>query len=162
MGYTSRRLFALAVLLCVLCAAFIYAMSAEPVDVSRAHSSEITGQIVSAFLPDTDADPIERDNTIASADHVFRKAAHFCVNAVFGGLLCFASLGYAATWYVHGGRSLLIGAIYAVSDEIHQAFVPGRGPAVTDVLLDSAGVLCGIAVMLLIARHIWWKKKVSV
>ena len=39
---------------------------------------------------------------------------------------------------------LLIGFLYAVSDEIHQYFVPGRAMQARDVLIDTAGVLLGI------------------
>jgi hypothetical protein len=34
--------------------------------------------------------------------------------------------------------------LYAIGDEIHQAFVPGRTPLVTDVAIDSIGGLLGI------------------
>ena len=37
----------------------------------------------------------------------------------------------------------LSGTVYAVSDELHQLFVPGRSCMPADVLLDSAGVLAG-------------------
>lgn len=30
-------------------------------------------------------------------------------------------------------------SVYAISDELHQSFVPDRNPAITDVLIDSAG-----------------------
>ena len=42
----------------------------------------------------------------------------------------------------------MICVIYAVSDEVHQAFVPGRGPALKDVLIDSAGAFTGIIGMM--------------
>lgn len=50
--------------------------------------------------------------------------------------------------------SMIIGVIYAATDEIHQAFVPGRGPLVTDVILDSIGVLTGICIVLLVYKII--------
>lgn len=31
--------------------------------------------------------------------------------------------------------------LYAISDEIHQAFVPLRGPSALDVLIDSCGII---------------------
>jgi len=34
--------------------------------------------------------------------------------------------------------AVLAAALYAVSDEFHQQFVPGRGAGMTDVLLDTA------------------------
>lgn len=48
--------------------------------------------------------------------------------------------------------SLIIGVIYASSDEIHQCFIPGRGPLITDVILDSMGVLLGILLVMLIVK----------
>ena len=38
-----------------------------------------------------------------------------------------------------------ISALYAASDEIHQLFVPGRSGQLSDVILDSAGALAGVA-----------------
>ena len=46
--------------------------------------------------------------------------------------------------------SLIVGIIYAISDEIHQAFIPGRGPQLADVILDSMGVLTGIVLIILV------------
>lgn len=39
----------------------------------------------------------------------------------------------------------LIAVLYAASDEIHQLFVPGRSGQLSDVILDSAGALAGVA-----------------
>ena len=43
--------------------------------------------------------------------------------------------------------SWLIGTLYAVTDEIHQIFVAGRSCELSDVLIDSAGVLCGVVII---------------
>ena len=40
-----------------------------------------------------------------------------------------------------------LGVLYAASDEFHQLFVPGRAGRVSDVLIDSSGVLLGIAIV---------------
>lgn len=40
--------------------------------------------------------------------------------------------------------ALLFVFLYAASDEFHQSFIPGRGPAFSDVLIDTAGGLTGI------------------
>ena len=42
---------------------------------------------------------------------------------------------------------MAVAALYAVTDEFHQSFVPGRYPDVRDVLVDTAGAL--VAVLLL-------------
>jgi VanZ family protein len=72
-------------------------------------------------------------------DLALRKVAHAAEYAVLGALLLRAI-----------GRELpaaAIGIAYAVTDEIHQAFVPGRQGAVADVLIDAAGVLIGVYVL---------------
>ena len=43
----------------------------------------------------------------------------------------------------------LIGTAYAVTDEFHQAFVPGRSCELRDVVIDSCGVLTGVLAALL-------------
>lgn len=51
-----------------------------------------------------------------------------------------------------GAISLIVGIIYATSDEIHQIFIPGRGPLFTDVILDTMGVFLGILLIVLIMK----------
>lgn len=51
-----------------------------------------------------------------------------------------APAGVSRVWLI----PLLIGFLYAVSDEIHQYFVPGRAMQARDVLIDTSGVLLGI------------------
>jgi VanZ family protein len=46
------------------------------------------------------------------------------------------------------------GTLYAVSDELHQSFIPGRTATVSDVLIDSFGLALGCGIFLL-ARHAW-------
>ncbi len=45
---------------------------------------------------------------------------------------------------------MLVGVLYAASDEFHQSFVPGRGPSIVDIGIDSLGVLTGILAVLII------------
>lgn len=39
---------------------------------------------------------------------------------------------------------VLIGYLYAISDEIHQSFIPGRTSRFRDTLIDLIGILIGI------------------
>ena len=41
--------------------------------------------------------------------------------------------------------------LYGVSDEVHQAFVPGRTPSLMDIALDAAGATLGVGLALLTA-----------
>jgi VanZ family protein len=38
---------------------------------------------------------------------------------------------------------ILVGALYGVTDELHQVFVPGRSPDWTDWIADIVGVVSG-------------------
>jgi VanZ family protein len=52
-------------------------------------------------------------------------------------------------------RAWLIALVYAASDEWHQSFVPSRGAAVADVLIDATGAaaaLMGLAILGFIFR----------
>ena len=40
--------------------------------------------------------------------------------------------------------ALTISLLYAISDEIHQLFVPGRAGQIRDVLIDFSGSLTGV------------------
>ena len=51
------------------------------------------------------------------------------------------------------GLALLVSVTYAAADEFHQTLVPGRGGAITDVLIDAAGALAGIALL-----GAWWRR----
>jgi hypothetical protein len=71
-------------------------------------------------------------------DLVLRKLAHAGEYAILGALLARA-LG--RPWV-----AFALGAAYAVSDEIHQSFVPGRMGSPVDVAIDTAGVAAGVLV----------------
>lgn len=69
-------------------------------------------------------------------DLIVRKLAHAAEYAVLGALLLRA-LG--RPWV-----AVAIGAAYAVSDELHQATVPGRTGSPRDVAIDVVGVAVGV------------------
>ena len=46
--------------------------------------------------------------------------------------------------------SIILTIIYAISDEIHQFFVPGRYFAISDILTDSAGILFAALIYILL------------
>ena len=51
------------------------------------------------------------------------------------------------------GKAWFASALYAVTDEIHQYFVPGRSGEITDVLIDSIGCLIGVMIMSIVLRR---------
>lgn len=76
-------------------------------------------------------------------DWILRKIAHM---VEFGILAIFLLRAFKKTneeWSLR--RAMIFSAIfallYAISDEIHQAYVPGRTAAFTDVLIDGCGII---------------------
>jgi VanZ family protein len=69
-------------------------------------------------------------------DLLLRKLAHTAEYAVLGALLLRA-LGAPLPAFAAG-------VVYAISDEVHQHFVPGRRGAPLDVLIDAVGVAVGV------------------
>ncbi len=74
-------------------------------------------------------------------DFLLRKAAHLAEYAVLALLLVRAFRRTRPAWVPREvlAWGLGLAVFYAVTDEFHQAFVPGRGPSVADVLLDALG-----------------------
>lgn len=83
-----------------------------------------------------------------------RKTAHFVEYALLAGMLWRAVVltsdrrGSAYVW------SLGICAVYGAADELHQAFVPSRGPSGWDVAIDASGAAFGL---LMVAALEWVK-----
>ena len=128
-------------------------MSNEPAAVSANRSGTIADVIAPIFVKGFDSiDDGEKVLILSDIDHLIRKMMHFCMYATLGALFVLVSLRYKRTLLCHLIFSWIGGTLYAASDEIHQAFVPGRGPLFTDVLLDSAGVLSGILFVIVVAR----------
>ena len=81
------------------------------------------------------------------------KIGHIVEYAILGGLVCAALIKERGGATVGRGDlllALLVSGLFAVADEVRQAFSPGREPRVTDVLLDCASALAGMAALR------WW------
>jgi len=81
-----------------------------------------------------------------------RKGAHFTIFAVLGLLLFIALYNKSKKLLSSSVYSFLSGSAYAVFDELHQYFVPGRSCQLTDMLIDSSGVLAAVLLCIVITR----------
>ncbi len=88
-----------------------------------------------------------------------RKAAHFSEYALFGWCTVFALTELFRSKWVACIFSELFVFLYAVSDEVHQFFVPGRAMSAMDVAIDSLGALIGIWIYVIFKRERRKKKK---
>lgn len=113
-------------------------------------SGNLSGKIAKFVIEQL---PIQKTQQILKrAEGIIRKIAHFSIYTVVGFLL----MSFVSTYHLKEnkriGISLLIGIMYATTDEIHQKFVPGRSCQITDVIIDSMGVLLGILLLLTILK----------
>ena len=120
----------------VVWAAVISILSSD--SFSGQHTASLLGPILSVLLPGA------APETITVAHAVLRKLAHVTEYAVLG-LLVYRALDRtdrsASAIALH---ALLLCALYASLDELHQSFVPSRGPSPLDVALDTSGAALGL------------------
>lgn len=158
------------ILLCIFWMGFIFYMSSNNGQVSHEQSTKVVNAIedTKAKLENKTEKPTANENKqedkntinaqnqkLALLDHVVRKNAHgflYMVLAVLvsNALFTYNKKGKDAIVYI-----LFICQFYAVTDEFHQAFVPGRTSLVSDVLVDFIGTLIGTAVFYLLYYKVY-------
>jgi VanZ family protein len=119
---------------------------------TSAFTSDNTGRIIIPILHWLM--PHAATATLFEIHHVIRKCGHFVEYFILS-LLVLRGIrgGRRNLRIVWGLAAIAIVACYASLDEFHQSFVPGRTPAVADVLLDTIGGICAqIAVALAISK----------
>ena len=135
MKRTKLRLaLCLVILTCLL--VFIWGNSLLPGHVSGAFSDWVRDLLLRLLGRDPD--------DLHTGSGLLRKIAHFTE---------FAGLGMSLFWLFSMLRKkiwipFLCGFLVACTDECIQCFIPDRGPAIKDVLIDTAGAAVGIAILL--------------
>ena len=137
----GRVLFTLALAGCIW---FIFSNSMAVADVSSVSSGRVL-QLLQAVLRRLGHPALAQRLTM----HIVRKMAHFCEYTLEGFLLMLCMRVYSRHPLRHITVPMLGGVLTALTDETIQLFSPGRSSPVTDVWLDSAGVLAGILIALI-------------
>lgn len=78
-------------------------------------------------------------NEIYVKDFLVKKMIHMIEYAILSILIYRGLFNYGFDKKKSLFLSLLLAGLYAVSDEFHQSFTPGREPKIRDVLIDLAG-----------------------
>lgn len=125
--------------LLILWMAVIFMFSHAPADDSTEVSHRAGRIIGSITVKDFEEWSDKKQEVfLEGIDHAVRKGAHFTEYMILG-ILSLAVLGSQKR-----GKSWLLGTCYAVTDEIHQFFIPGRSCQISDMVLDSFGVAVGV------------------
>ena len=128
-------------LLVILWMGLIFYLSHQPATQSSDLSSGLTERILAVI----DRVISGLDINVENFHHLIRKGAHFFAYFVLGILVTSALRTHSLVGWRHFFIACLICVVYAVSDEVHQLFIPGRAGQVKDVMIDSAGAFVGIA-----------------
>lgn len=124
----------------------VFYFSNQIADDSSKLSGGITREILN-FFHILEGKTLEQQSAIET---VVRKLAHFSIYTL-GGILI---LLHVNLYKIKVNKKVIItwllGTTYAITDEIHQLFVPGRSGEIRDVCIDSLGVITGILMILII------------
>lgn len=145
----SKRIF-FGWLFVVIWMCLIFFLSHQPASESSELSQGITNIIFEVFESITSHLEID----MQFSHYLIRKSAHFFAYFVLGLLVMNALRPKQMNNFRSVLLTMVICIIYAISDEVHQLFIPGRSGEITDVIIDSIGSTVGIGVYLLIAKFI--------
>lgn len=142
MGRRKRRNIAIFIswTMVVIWMGVIFSLSAQPAVASNELSHGVTEVIVETVERVAPAANVD----VETANHFIRKNAHFFAYLILAVLVSHAFARHGLLGKENGWHTFMICVLYAISDEMHQMLVPGRGPAVTDVFIDGAGVFLGL------------------
>ena len=102
--------------------------------------------------------------TLFAIHHYIRKCAHFTEYFILS-LLVLRGIraGRPGTRFAWALLVIAIIACYASLDELHQRFVPGRTPAVRDVLIDTTGGVAAqlVAALAMVLGHLRDRRKLA-
>lgn len=139
-------------------AVFIFCNSAQNSSDSSSFSQSVTEDIAEIVVSDyKQMTETERSQTVDRLNGIVREAAHMIQFIPLGFSLYLLLCTYFST---KKARIILIpvtlisGAVYALSDELHQIAVPGRAFEWFDIGMDTCGVtlgcLCAVALLVLL------------
>ena len=105
------------------------------------------------------------NNLISLGTLIFlvRKTAHFTEYAILGALFYLNIMQHPKPNQLHKKilLSIIFSFFYAITDEIHQIFVPGRSAQFRDILIDTLGASFGALIAYLIIKLITKTKEHS-
>jgi VanZ family protein len=128
--------------------ALIFAMSADP------GSGEQSDALVRLIASTLGLAPTPEE--AMHWHHLLRKGAHFTEYAILAALTGWALPAGRPRWWL----AWAIATAYAATDELHQAFVPNRGPAAFDVGIDSTGAATA-SLLLAVATRRWGRREAA-
>ncbi len=144
------------VLLLLALAVTIFCLSGQDATESDGTSQGFTYKVFCVIYPHFKEFSSEKQTEIIEGfSFVVRKTAHFSLYFMLGALSFLSVITYKKPrFWIKTAVAYLFCVLYAVSDEIHQYFIPGRSCELRDVLIDSLGALSAIAILVILCISI--------
>ena len=128
----------------------IFNFSSQDGKVSSGLSKKVARKMVDVFPYTKNLSEKTKNKIVEKTQPIIRKGAHLSIYTLVGIFI----MSFISTYKIHLKYkfliSILVGLVYASSDEIHQSFIPGRTASIIDVGIDTAGVFLGIILVLII------------
>ena len=145
------KIFRIIMGIALLCTLFtIYRFSAQNGTQSKGISTKVSQFILNFSNTYKEANAEEQTRMLNRTNAIIRKIAHFSIYTLLG----LTIMGLMTKTKLKDKWRILItigfGMLYAILDEFHQSFSPGRTPKVTDVYIDTLGVILGALLVILI------------
>lgn len=140
----------ISIILVVVWMITVFWFSSQIGDDSSVTSGNTIRKIVKLFYSNITTENLE--NIVELLQPFVRKLAHFTIYTI-GGMLIY-NLAYQLKNKSKFKNSLICGVVYAISDEVHQFFVPGRSCGIFDVFIDTCGIITGIIIYIIIIKII--------
>lgn len=140
----------ISIILVVFWMVLVFKLSGEISEVSGKRSGSVIESIIMFFNKNISETKLQ--TLIEYLQPLVRKIAHFLLY-MLGGFLIYNLINFALKNFSRAKClliSVLVGSFYAITDEIHQLFVPGRSGELRDVIIDSLGVILGIFIYYLL------------
>jgi VanZ family protein len=145
--------------LVIILMATIFFLSAQTASESTKLSDQTIRDVAVIVVPKFSKMPQEKQKIfVLDLRHTARKTAHVLMYMLLGILCMSAMFQLSMKIKMKILIAIIISTGYAATDELHQHFVNGRSPQISDVIIDFCGVLVGIMLVLL-AHWIWSLQK---
>lgn len=147
----KRTLFRITTLiLLVLTFISIFNFSNQDGQASSGVSRKVAKKIIDIYPYTKNLNEENKNQIVKKIQPIIRKGAHLSIYTLVGILMMSFISTYNIKLKYRFLISILVGLVYASSDEIHQSFIPGRNASIIDVGIDASGVLLGIILVLII------------
>lgn len=142
-------------IIAIICCIVIFSFSAVPAKASTKQSKGLTYNVIK-LLNGNKLNEKELEKLTKKVNPIVRKVAHFSIymilaifTYIFIEELNIKSKSEKERLRKNILYTCIFCIIYAIFDEIHQIYVPGRTGKAIDVIIDTLGSCMGIAILLL-------------